>query len=71
MIRLQLYRDEGVTWYVLVYPAAAKAKVYRLADREYRKVGDFHDEQHDFALSRCRIAFDFARLWQDRRASSF
>jgi hypothetical protein len=71
LIRLQLYCDEGVTWYVLVYPAAEKAKVYRLADGEYRKVGDFHDEQHDFALSRCRIAFDFARLWQDRRASSF
>lgn len=68
-IKFQLYRDEGVTWYVLVYPAAAKAKVYRLVDGEYRKVGDFHDEQHDFELSRCSIAFDFGRLWQDRRAS--
>ena len=67
--KFQLYRDEGVTWYVLVYPAAAKAMVYRLVDGDYRKVGDFHDERQDFELSRCTIAFDFGRLWRERGAA--
>ncbi len=67
--KFQLYRDEGVTWYVLVYPAAAKAKVYRLVDGDYRKVGDFYDERQDFELSRCTIAFDFGRLWRERGAA--
>ena len=52
LTKFQLYRDEGVSWYVLVYPSAAKAKVYRLVEGDYRKVGDFHDERHTFALSR-------------------
>lgn len=61
--KFQLYRDEGVTWYVLVYPAAAKAKVYRLIDGDYRKIGDFHDQLHCFELSACAVPFDFARIW--------
>jgi Uma2 family endonuclease len=65
--KFQLYRDEGVTWYVLVYPASDKAKVYRLIDGDYRKVDDFHDDAYDFDLSRCTLAFDFGRLWHRRR----
>lgn len=64
--KFQLYREEGVSCYVLVYPSAAKAKVYRLVDGDYRKVGDFHDERYTFVLSRCGIDFDFGRLWRPR-----
>ena len=62
--KFQLYRDEGVTWYVLVYPSATKAKVYRLIDGDYRKIGDFHDEQHCFELSACNVPFEFGRIWR-------
>jgi Uma2 family endonuclease len=64
IIKLDLYRHEGVAHYVLVYPEAKKAKVWRLVDGEYRKVADFHDESHNFELSKCAIDFDFSRLWQ-------
>ena len=62
--KLELYRAEGVAHYVIVYPASNKAKVYRLIEGEYRKVGDFSTERHVFELSKCTIDFDFARLWR-------
>ena len=68
--KFQLYREEGVSWYVLVYPSAAKAKVYRLVEGDYRKVGDFHDEHYAFTLSRCTIDFDFGRLWRGRHTTA-
>lgn len=62
--KLELYQREGVAWYVVVYPAAKKAKVWQLVDGHYRKVADFQDEKHRFDLSKCSIDLDFARLWQ-------
>ncbi|MFZ4539464.1 Uma2 family endonuclease [Propionivibrio sp.] len=64
VIKFDLYRMEGVANYVLVYPEAKKAKIWRLVDGEYRKVADFHDETHRFDLSKCSIDFDFGRLWK-------
>lgn len=65
--KFQLYGEEGVRWYVVVDPAASRAKVYRLIDGQYRKVGDFYDESLSFDLSGCKIEFDFGRLWRGRR----
>jgi len=64
IVKFDLYRAEGVSHYVLVYPEGKKAKVWRLVDGQYRKVGDFHDESHRFELSRCALDFDFGRLWK-------
>lgn len=68
VIKFDLYQNEGVLFYVLVYPEAKKAKVYKLIDGNYRKVGDFHGEQHDFELPGCSINFDFSRLWKRKGA---
>jgi Uma2 family endonuclease len=64
VIKFDLYRKEGVGYYVLVYPEAKKAKVWQLIEGDYRKVGDFYDEKHCFGLSGCTIDFDFSRLWK-------
>ena len=64
IVKFDLYRMEGVAHYVLVYPEAKKAKVWRLIEGEYRKVADFHDETHRFELSKCAFDFDFGRLWK-------
>lgn len=64
--KLQLYAEEGVAHYVLVYPEHKKAKVYRLVDGAYRKIADFQDKTHDFELSKCSIRFDFSRIWKRR-----
>lgn len=70
VVKLDLYRTEGVAHYVLVYPDAKKAKVWRLVEGEYRKVADFHDETHRFELSKCAFDFDFSRLWKRKGAVS-
>jgi Uma2 family endonuclease len=68
VIKYDLYCKEGVAYYVLVYPEVKKAKVWKLIEGVYRKVGDFHDEQHHFELSGCTINFDFSRLWKRKGA---
>lgn len=67
VVKFELYRQEGVTHYVLAYPDEKKAKVWRLVDGEYRKVADFHDEIHHFELSKCAFDFDFTRLWKRKQ----
>ena len=67
--KFDLYQREGVAYYVVVYPAAKKAKVWHLIDGQYRKVADFQDEAYRFDLSKCGIDFDFARLWVRKNAS--
>lgn len=63
-IKFELYRSEAVAYFVLVYPEPRKAKVFRLIDGEYRKAGDFTDEQFRFDLSRCAVEVDFSALWR-------
>ena len=65
--KFELYRAEGVSYYVLVYPEQRKAKAYRLVEGVYRKLGDFSDEHHVFELAKCAIDFDFARLWRRKK----
>ncbi|MFP4062105.1 MAG: Uma2 family endonuclease [Halochromatium sp.] len=61
--KFQLYREEGVGYYMLLYPSQAKAKIYRLVEGEYRKVGDFQRESCPIRLADCTIDLDIARLW--------
>ena len=67
--KFELYQREGVAFYVVVYPAAKKAKVWQLVDGQYRKVADFQDEHYRFDLSKCSIEFDFGRLWKRKGAA--
>ncbi|MBN2887682.1 MAG: Uma2 family endonuclease [Chromatiaceae bacterium] len=61
--KFNLYRDEGVGYYLLIYPAQTKVKVYRLVDGDYRKVGDFQRERCPIELPQCSIELDVGRLW--------
>ncbi len=61
--KFQLYQEEGVAHYVLLYPNQRKAKVYRLIDGAYRKVGDFQHEHCAFELLDCVVKVDCSRLW--------
>ncbi|MFO7875432.1 MAG: Uma2 family endonuclease [Desulfovermiculus sp.] len=63
MIKREIYQQEGVEYYILTYPELKKAKVYRLIQGTYQKLGDFQDERFIFELSKCHIEFDFSRIW--------
>jgi len=55
----ELYKNEKVEYYVLVYPNELKAKIFKLKNREYEKEGDFIDEKYIFETKCGTIEFDF------------
>ena len=63
-IKFQIYQQEGVQYYIIVYPDIKKAKVYKLVDYVYRKIGDFSDESYTFEVEGCKIEFDFGFIWR-------
>lgn len=64
ILKFDLYQNEGVKYYILVYPELKKAKVYKLIDFIYRKIGDFSDEVYTFEVEGCDIEFDFNFIWR-------
>lgn len=65
-LKFDLYQQEGVAYYALVYPDKQVAKLYKLHEGRYIKVGDFSDEQYAFDLKGCGIDFDFSKIWRVR-----
>jgi Uma2 family endonuclease len=65
-IKYELYQQEGVEFYVIVYPKKQVAKVYKLHEGRYIKAGDFSDESYDFELDNCTIEFDFSKIWRKK-----
>ncbi|OQX74854.1 MAG: hypothetical protein B6D59_00895 [Campylobacteraceae bacterium 4484_4] len=66
-VKFELYEREGVSYYILVHPEDKVAKVYRLKEGRYIKVGDFTDENTQFELPECEIPFDFSRIWRVKK----
>ena len=64
ILKFELYQNEGVSFYTIVYPDLKKSKVYKLQDYKYRKVGDFGYEKYTFELEKCDIEFDFSKIWR-------
>jgi len=65
-LKFQLYQDEGVKYYIMVYPEEKKAKVYKLYEYKYVKIGDFSHENYLFELDGCSIDFDFGFIWKKK-----
>jgi len=63
-IKFEVYQNEGVKYYILVYGDIKKAKVYKLHEGRYIKVSDFSDETYTFELDKCSIDFDFNFIWK-------
>jgi len=63
-LKFEVYQNEGVKYYILVYPKSKKAKVYKLHNGRYIKVGDFSEENYKFELGKCDIKFDFSFIWK-------
>jgi Uma2 family endonuclease len=61
--KFKLYEREGVRNYVIVDPNESIAKVYRLQDGRYIKVLDASKDNVEFDLGKCRISFEFAKIW--------
>lgn len=61
--KFEIYKDERVPYYVLVYPNDLKAKIYKLQGNEYIKEGDFSLERYEFNDLACSASIDFEAVF--------
>ncbi len=63
-LKFAIYEQEGVKYYLIVFPDDRVVKVYDLIHGRYIKRGDFTDEKATFELTgSCTICLDFSRIW--------
>ena len=65
--KFALYEQEKVRYYILVYPEDLRAKIYRLKDSRYDKVGDFLTEHYHFDKTSCGIELNFEKVFRRLR----
>ena len=65
--KFKLYQDEGVKYYIIVYPRDLKAKIYKLESGKYIKEGDFLTETYEFKDLTCRALINFDNVFGDYR----
>ena len=63
-IKFELYEKEKVKYYIIVYPGELKAKVYKLIDFKYTKLGDFFEETIEFNDIKCNPKIDFYKVFK-------
>jgi Uma2 family endonuclease len=56
--------NEGVEYYVLVYPEWKKVKIYRLKWNKYLKLKDLSVESLTFSFESCTFSLDFKKIWE-------
>jgi len=65
--KFEIYKKEGVKYYILVYPNELIAKVYKLQEGQYIKVGDFSLETYEFDDLICKASIDFKSVFEKFR----
>jgi Uma2 family endonuclease len=58
-IKHQLYQNEKVKYYILLYPEDLKAKIYKLNNNKYEKVVDLLSGSFEFKDIECSATIDF------------
>lgn len=66
-LKHSIYAQEGVKYYILVYPNDLIAKVYKNDDFNFKKVGDFDAETLDFTDIKCAFSFNFSAIFEKFR----
>lgn len=62
-LKYSIYAEEGVKYYVLVYPNDLIAKVYKNVDLEYKKIAECDTETLEFTDIKCEFVFDFGAIF--------
>jgi len=63
LLKFNLYKQEGVRYYGLVYPDEKRAKIYKLMGGEYIKVFDIKDDMLKIDDLECPVKIDFKEVW--------
>lgn len=62
--KFKIYEKEKVKYYILVYPYALRAKVFKLYEHVYQKEGDYFDSEYVFKDLECGASLDFKRAFK-------
>ncbi len=63
-IKFEIYEKEKVKYYILVYPDFLKAKIYKLEENKYEKIGDFTRETVELKDIKCPTKIDFEEVFR-------
>lgn len=63
-LKFELYQNEGVSYYGIVYPENKTVKLYQLVNPIYKKLGDYSEEKLNLKINNCKIQLDFALSWR-------
>ncbi len=66
-IKYELYQDEKVPYYIIVYPNDLKAKIYKLVDGKFESQGSFLSETYHLDDISCEAKIDFERVFKKFR----
>lgn len=64
VMKFELYQQEGVLFYILLYPDNRLAKVYHNDVGGFRKTADYGNEIAEFTFKRCGFPIDFSTVWR-------
>ena len=62
--KFDIYQKEKAPYYILVYPDALKAKIYKLTEGKYSKEGDFTHEVYTFEETTCKVEIRFENVFK-------
>jgi Uma2 family endonuclease len=62
-VKYEIYRQQGVKYYVLVDINSNLAEVFQLKNKKYIKMQDAKNDIITFDLDECKIDFDFSDIW--------
>jgi Uma2 family endonuclease len=63
-LKFELYEEEGVKYYTLVYPDDLVAKVYKHNGERFRKIAECDTEIFNFEEVSCPFEFDFSGVFE-------
>jgi Uma2 family endonuclease len=61
--KFEIYENEKVLYYVMIYPSDCKAKIYKLKNGKFDKEGDFFKEAYTFEDASCGAKVDFENVF--------
>ena len=64
VFKFEIYENEKVPYYIIVYPDDCKAKPYHLENGKYSKQGDFSREIYEFEDTTCKATINFDNVFK-------
>jgi len=66
-VKFNIYEAQQVEYYILLYPNDLVARVYKIKNDRYIKVGDFSNETLKFHDIECDLSLDFGKVFRKFR----